>query len=454
MVANEQANIPLWLQFAFRELEVSESGKYAENPTILNYFKEVNHPEIEKDETPWCAAFIGAMLERAKIKSTKSLMARSYLNWGQKLREEKLGAVAILKRGNNEIFGHVGFLISASEDHIQLLSGNQSNKVSIATFNKDQLIDLRWPLEEIKTGQIIEGSAKKEFPRTRFQIALEHVLKVEGGWSNHKDDKGGPTYKGITLNTYQKAKRKGVLSENLRVENKRSEIEALKNLSPKEIALIYQELYWRKAGCQYFAFPIAIALFDAAVNHGPIRAVKLLQSTIGAEIDGEVGPETIGRTNQAPLANILKSFIEFREAHYKQLKQFHIFGKGWLNRLRQTEQVSQKYLSDKNYPPENYIPQKRKVRRTMETTEKYNEKKWWGESLTVWGTIVTALATILPIIGPFIGLDISAELVHQFGDTVAKLIQIIGGVTGTSMALYGRARATTTLTRRSMEMKI
>ncbi len=90
----------------------------------------------------------------------------------------------------------------------------------------------------------------------------------------------------------------------------------------------------------------------------------------------------------------------------------------------------------------------------METTETYANKKWWGESLTVWGTIVTALSTILPVIGPFIGLDISAELIQQFGDTVAKLIQIIGGVTGTTMALYGRSRATTKLTRRSMEMKI
>ncbi len=51
------------------------------------------------------------MLERADIKSTKSLMARSYLNWGQKQREEKLGSIAILKRGNNEVFGHVGFVI-------------------------------------------------------------------------------------------------------------------------------------------------------------------------------------------------------------------------------------------------------------------------------------------------------------------------------------------------------
>ncbi|MGH1405963.1 MAG: TIGR02594 family protein [Rhodomicrobiaceae bacterium] len=448
MDVKEQPDIPLWLQYALEELEVSERGKGAENPRILEYFNEVNHTGVEKDETPWCAAFIGAMLERSHIKSTKSLMARSYLNWGQKEREEKLGSVAILKRGNNEVFGHVGFVISSTKDQIQLLSGNQSNKVSIATFSKDQLIDLRWPLTETTTAQDAQKKENETTPKTGFQIALSHVLKVEGGWSNHKDDKGGPTYKGITLNAYQRAKRDGVLPH-----YNGNDIEALRKLTHNQISLIYETYYWKKAGCQYLSLPIAIALFDAAVNHGPGKAVKLLQSSIGAEVDGEVGPETISLANKKSLEVTLNNFISVRRTHYKQLKQFHIFGKGWLNRLSQTERIANCYLSNQSYPPENFNLPKRKVRVKMET-ETYNNKKWWGESLTVWGTIVTALSTILPVIGPFIGLDISAELIQQFGDTVAKLIQIIGGVTGTTMALYGRSRATTKLTRRSMEMKI
>ncbi|MEP3477061.1 MAG: TIGR02594 family protein [Hyphomicrobiales bacterium] len=449
MDVNQQPNIPLWLQYALEELEVSELGKGAENPRILEYFNEVNHTGVEKDETPWCAAFIGAMLERAGVKSTKSLMARSYLSWGQKEREEKLGSVAILKRGNNEVFGHVGFVISSTKDQIQLLSGNQSNKVSIATFSKDKLIDLRWPNEINKTKQITHTKENDQKCKTRFQIALAHVLKVEGGWSNHKDDKGGPTYKGITLNTYQRAKKDGVLPQ-----YNGNEIEALRKLTHNQVSLIYETYYWKKAGCQYFSLPIAIALFDASVNHGPIKAIKLLQSSIGAEVDGEVGPETISFANKEALQNTLNNYISVRRTHYKQLKQFNIFGKGWLNRLSQTEQIANSYLSNQSYPPENFNLPKRKVRVKMETTETYANKKWWGESLTVWGTIVTALSTILPVIGPFIGLDISAELIQQFGDTVAKLIQIIGGVTGTTMALYGRSRATTKLTRRSMEMKI
>ena len=449
MKNDEKPNVPLWLQYALEELGISESGQVAENPKILNYFKEVDHPDITKDETPWCAAFVGAMLERSNLKSTKSLMARSYLDWGQKCGQAKLGTIAVFKRGNSKVLGHVGFVMDETENHIQLLSGNQNNKVSIAAYNKDKLLGLRWPS--------IEGEKKEDLNRgnennqkiSAFDIALEHVLKMEGGWSNHKDDPGGPTYKGITLNTFQKAVREGLIEQ-----TSSEEVKALKNLTKSQITKIYEQLYWRQAGCQYFHLPIAISLFDAAVNHGPSRAVKLLQTAIGAEVDGEVGPETIQKAKASYAKQTLSKFISVRRSYYKNLRQFSIFGKGWMNRLDETEEIANRYLANNLFPPEKFSTPIRKVKPKMNTPHMNDKTKWWGESLTVWGTIVTALSTILPIIGPFIGLDISAELIQQFGDTVAKLIQIIGGITGTSMALYGRARASTKLTRRSMEVKV
>ena len=444
MTMDEKPTIPLWLQHALNELGESEKGETAENPTILKYFKEVGHPTITNDETPWCAAYVGAMLERSNYKSTKSLLARSYLNWGAEIDKAQLGAIAIFKRGGSKTLGHVGFVMAETESQIQLLSGNQNNKVSIATYYKSQLLGIRWPNEK---NDRYEGEEKKT--QSRFEIALEHVLNMEGGWSNHKDDKGGPTFKGITLNTYKQAVREGIIEQ-----GGGDDIKALKKLSSTQIKKIYQELYWQKAGCQYFPLSVSIALFDAAVNHGPARAVKILQSAIGAEIDGEVGPETIMKSNPAPLAVTLEKFIEKRAQFYHQLKQFKIFGKGWMNRLKNTDQVAKQYLSTNEHPPKKFKTPKRKVSPKMQTDPYDETKKWWGESLTVWGTIVTALATILPIIGPFIGIDISGEMIRQFGETVAKLIQIIGGLTGTTMALYGRSRATTKLTRKTMEMKL
>ena len=54
---------------------------------MLRTYADVGHPEIDNDEVAWCAAFLGACLERAGIGSTRSLMARSYLGWGQALAE-------------------------------------------------------------------------------------------------------------------------------------------------------------------------------------------------------------------------------------------------------------------------------------------------------------------------------------------------------------------------------
>jgi lysozyme family protein len=36
-----------------------------------------------------------------------------------------------------------------------------------------------------------------------YKKLIPHILKWEGGWANDSVDKGGPTMKGITLNTYK-----------------------------------------------------------------------------------------------------------------------------------------------------------------------------------------------------------------------------------------------------------
>ena len=45
------------------------------------------------DESPWCAAFVGAVLAECGLAGTGSLTARSYLKWGVP------GDIAVLWRG-------------------------------------------------------------------------------------------------------------------------------------------------------------------------------------------------------------------------------------------------------------------------------------------------------------------------------------------------------------------
>ena len=80
--------------------------------------------------------------------------------------------------------------------------------------------------------------------------------------------------------------------------------------------------------------------------------------------------------------------------------------------------------------------------------------KWWGASLTIWGAVMTALSTVLPVVGPLVGLDIPPELIHQLGDEVILLAQAVAGLSGTILTIYGRARATTALRRRRPEPSV
>jgi hypothetical protein len=78
--------------------------------------------------------------------------------------------------------------------------------------------------------------------------------------------------------------------------------------------------------------------------------------------------------------------------------------------------------------------------------------KWWATSMTIWGAVVTTLSTVLPVVGPLVGLDIPPELIRQLGDQIVLLAQAAGGVTGTILTIYGRVRATTALARRQVTL--
>jgi hypothetical protein len=66
------SNYP-WYDEARKELGIREGRDDAE---ILKLFREAGHPEIDGSDTAWCAAFAGAMLQRAGYKPSGSLHRR------------------------------------------------------------------------------------------------------------------------------------------------------------------------------------------------------------------------------------------------------------------------------------------------------------------------------------------------------------------------------------------
>jgi len=89
-----QAYIMASEEMGLRELRGPDN-----NPSVVQFFADVGHGWVKDDETAWCAAFVGAMLERAGLRSTRALNARSYLDWGEEvqLKDAKVGDILVLK---------------------------------------------------------------------------------------------------------------------------------------------------------------------------------------------------------------------------------------------------------------------------------------------------------------------------------------------------------------------
>lgn len=141
-----------WMEIAWADAGVEEVSGPRANPRIVEYFRAVGRPEITSDEIAWCAAAAGYYLLKAgipidQIPKKKRLLARSFAEIGTPLPKDQLrvGALAVLSRGSNPAYGHVGFVVGWTEDTIILLGGNQANKVCTQHFSRKRIVALRWP---------------------------------------------------------------------------------------------------------------------------------------------------------------------------------------------------------------------------------------------------------------------------------------------------------------------
>ncbi|WP_140918195.1 NlpC/P60 family protein [Limnobaculum xujianqingii] len=137
---------PRWLTLARQFLGLREIKGAKHAPEIVQFWRDIKRGGIKDDETPWCAAFVGAVLEHSGIKSSRFESAKSYLSWGVKLQQPAVGAIAVLSRTGG---GHVAFVVGQnSNGDLLLLGGNQNDAVNIAAFSRNRVEEYRWPTDE------------------------------------------------------------------------------------------------------------------------------------------------------------------------------------------------------------------------------------------------------------------------------------------------------------------
>lgn len=116
---------------------------------------------------------------------------------------------------------------------------------------------------------------------------------VEGNYSNHPDDPGAETKYGISRRWHPE------ISE-----------EKWACFSPDDAKEIYRSQYWDACGCNLLPYPLDVLVFDAAVQHAPSDAVRMLKQSKNAS-----------------------DFIMIRMNYYTRLKGWSSFGRGWMRRL-------------------------------------------------------------------------------------------------------------------------
>src|SRR5882672_6955907 len=103
-----------------------------------------------------------------------------------------------------------------------------------------------------------------------FRLAVAFTLSkaVEGGFVDDEDDPGGATNMGITHKTLTEWRGVPV------------SVDDVKNLTRDEALQIYQARYWNPNKSDDLPAPVAVVLFDGAVNSGPGESAKFLQRAL------------------------------------------------------------------------------------------------------------------------------------------------------------------------------
>lgn len=155
-----------------------------------------------------------------------------------------------------------------------------------------------------------------------FEACLKEVLKHEGGYVDHPADPGGATNRGVTKKAWE---------EYVGHEVSKDDIKAL---TVEDVTPFYRERYWDVCRCDDLPAGLDYLVFDIAVNSGPGRASKFLQSAVGATPDGRIGPNTIVCVKRTTLSTLelINIICDRRELFFKSIPTFDTFGKGWLRR--------------------------------------------------------------------------------------------------------------------------
>lgn len=125
------------LDVAMKHEGIKEWPGAQHNPAILQMGRLAGINWYTRDEIPWCAVFVNAMLAMIGVPGTNSAMARSFMHWGEPVPVNNIrpGDILVFPRDSaGPDAGHVNIVQRVEGANVYCIGGNQSDMVCVRVY--------------------------------------------------------------------------------------------------------------------------------------------------------------------------------------------------------------------------------------------------------------------------------------------------------------------------------
>jgi hypothetical protein len=254
--------------------------------------------------------------------------------------------------------------------------------------------------------------------KEQFAPSLVRELVYEGGRVDDSLDPGGRTNQGVTQRVYSAWRvRQGLPPRDVWL------------MVPAERDAIYRTQYWTPIKGDELPAGVDFALFDGAVNSGPVQAVKWLQRALGGlRVDGQMGQATLAAVLACPDHDrLIGAMLDRRLAFLQALRGWGRYGGGWRSRVTQVRRHAQALASGSVGPDAVYSPGGE--RKGLLEDARRAPARGFASAATGGGVVAVTLSQTTAALTPL------ADHVAAIGATVAWLTAA-GGMIAVGAMLY------------------
>lgn len=261
--------------------------------------------------------------------------------------------------------------------------------------------------------------------RENFDRSLKIELVYEGGKVNNPKDPGGKTNQGVTQRVFAAWLR-----------NQGQPARDVYTMTAAERDAIYRRQYADPIMFDQLPDGVDIVVLDGAINSGVTQSVRWLQRAVGVCADGHMGAATLSAVNDfGDNDKLVALILQQREAFLRALKTFREFGRGWMRRVENLQQIGQAWATGSVGPAPVGIADLGGHQKAMLSDAKSAPPRAVGDALAAGGTATTTITSLQSAFQPLQG--------SPFADRVLVILAVAAaliGVLGLTWGWYARRR--------------